>query len=212
MVCLVGDAWLRNPDGDDFDARSPEVAVLLKSRLEVLVQCVKERDVNFLQGVTGAKPAVAQEIRERTSWRVEGSVLNALAVLPRPFGACTAERDPSNALVDFVVNLVEYPGLVVVHRVVPDRLVHHGGAKPVDNFHLVEVNHHAARSAARNATDGVSLHRDLNLLKLCDERHLDVEAGLGNFREQSPSLPVDAHIPLGDAGREATQDHWRETM
>jgi hypothetical protein len=44
-------------------------------------------------------------------------------------------------LVDFVVDLVEYPGLVIVNRVILDGVINHFFFEPVHHFDLSEVNH-----------------------------------------------------------------------
>ena len=82
---IVSSNLLRNPGFRDtncnnFNSRSPDKAVTLKSLLQVFIECFELSDVYFLQRVRRAK------------------------------------------LVDFVVNLIKDPRLVVLGSIVSDRL------------------------------------------------------------------------------------------
>ena len=72
-------------------------------------------------------------------------------------GVCRAE------LVDLMVDLVIDPRLVVVDRVVLDRLVHVLALQSVDHLDLVEGDHGAARGAAWDLGHLVRLQSDLYL-------------------------------------------------
>ena len=68
-------------------------------------------------------------------------------------------------LVDFMVDLVENPSLVVMDCVVLDRLVNQILTKAVDNLYFIEMNQNSSRCTAGNTSDGICLHLHQNTRK-----------------------------------------------
>ena len=66
-------------------------------------------------------------------------------------------------LIDFVVDLIEYPGLVIVDRIIFNGGIHQIRPQPIHDFDLVKRDHGPTRGPARDAGNGISLDRDLNL-------------------------------------------------
>lgn len=67
-------------------------------------------------------------------------------------------------LVNFVVDLIEYPGLVVIHCVVFHCLISVFLSEPVDNFNLVEPNEDSSLSSTGDVVNLISLDSHLNRL------------------------------------------------
>jgi len=61
-----------------------------------------------------------------------------------------------------VVDLIENPGLVVIYSVVLDCIVNHFLFQSVDDFNLVELNHHSALSSTRDVAHSVGLDSNLD--------------------------------------------------
>jgi len=59
------------------------------------------------------------------------------------------------------MNFVIDPGLVVVYRVIFDRVPSVISLKSIHNFDLFEVDHDTALSSTRNIVDSIGLHRHL---------------------------------------------------
>mmetsp|Transcript_8896 Transcript_8896/g.20960 ORF Transcript_8896/g.20960 Transcript_8896/m.20960 type:complete len:331 (+) Transcript_8896:65-1057(+) len=128
-----------------------------------------------------------QRVPQRLVERVELGDVHLLE------GVCRAE------LVDLVVDLVIDPRLVVVDRVVLDRLVHVLALQSVDHLDLVEGDHGAARGAAWDLGHLVRLQSDLYRLVPREQRPHMMEARVRHAVEQGPAPPVDADVPFRHA-------------
>ena len=108
-----------------------------------------------------------------------------------------AERVLGAELVDFVVNLVVDPGLVVVDGVVLDGGPGKVWLQAVDDFNLLEVDDDAALGTAGNIVYSVGLHSHLNCIHRRHEWHLGVPARLRGALQQGATSEVYTEVALG---------------
>ena len=108
-----------------------------------------------------------------------------------------AERVPGAELVDFVVNLVVDPGLVVVDGVVFDGGPGQIWFQAVDHLYLLEVNDDASLCTAGNIVNSVGLHCYLNRIHRRHEWHLGVPARLRGALQQGTTSEVNTEVALG---------------
>jgi len=101
-------------------------------------------------------------------------------------------------LVDLVVDLVVDPRLIVVDRVVLDCGPGHVWLQSVDHLDFLEVDDDTALGAAGNAADSVSLNGDLDSVKIGDEGHFGVPAGLSGALKQGAAPEVHADVAFRD--------------
>lgn len=99
-------------------------------------------------------------------------------------------------LVDFVVQLVSNPKLLVVFSVVEDSVIDILFFEAIDDFYFVEINEGAVGCATRNVFDNISLYADLHFYEILKERYSEMKAGLTEPYLQNPQPLVDSHIAL----------------
>eukprot|EP00350_Pseudokeronopsis_sp_OXSARD2_P005258 CAMPEP_0170544962 /NCGR_PEP_ID=MMETSP0211-20121228/3527_1 /TAXON_ID=311385 /ORGANISM="Pseudokeronopsis sp., Strain OXSARD2" /LENGTH=229 /DNA_ID=CAMNT_0010848741 /DNA_START=239 /DNA_END=925 /DNA_ORIENTATION=- len=150
----VRNSWFGHSDGDNFDAWSPSVAVILQGARQLLIQAIELINEDFLEGVFAAE------------------------------------------LIDFMVNFVEDPRLVIMDRVVLNRIMHQVLPQPVHYLDVVEVDDHTPTGPTRDVSHLVCLHRHLNILKGRQQGDFEVVAWLRGRSKQGASSKVDSHMTL----------------
>jgi hypothetical protein len=96
-------------------------------------------------------------------------------------------------LVDFVMDLIKDPGLVVVDGVVLDCLIGVFFPESVDYFNLVESNEDSSLGTARHIVNLIGLYSHLNRLVRSQKGHLHVPARPSHSLYDSSSLEVDSN-------------------
>mmetsp|Transcript_30293 Transcript_30293/g.34534 ORF Transcript_30293/g.34534 Transcript_30293/m.34534 type:complete len:255 (+) Transcript_30293:439-1203(+) len=101
-------------------------------------------------------------------------------------------------LVDFVVNLVVDPRLVVVNGIILYDGVRGVGTQLVHHLDIIESNDRPTTSPTRDIRYLVGLDRHLDCVVLCDEGHLEMIAGPRDAIQQRASTVIDPDVSLRD--------------
>ena len=108
------------------------------------------------------------------------------------------QRVATTELIDFVMDLVVDPGLVVVHRIILDDFVSGLRLQLVDDLDLVESNDRPTGGPTGNVGDLVGLNRDLDRVMHIHQWQFPVKAGTRDAIPQCSSPIIDSDVALGD--------------
>lgn len=107
-----------------------------------------------------------------------------------------------------MMNFVENPCLVVVDRVLLDRVLGIFFPEPVHNFNCIKHDIYTSRSTTGNIVNLINLYSDLNFLVRCDERHLDVPSGLSVTIKNGATSEVNPNVTLLNGVESLESDEW----